>query len=131
MQISRIYDISSKQDSLEFALSGVLSEWLFAVGFWRNFNVAHGTMFDQFEEDKADSTVAQPKRQFLSARQPRNAGSLYRASKVEYGVTLDSRRASTASGMVQSHRLIRIELTKITSLRSNTFAPSQRNMTLS
>ncbi|WP_321867849.1 hypothetical protein [Paraburkholderia tropica] len=60
MQISRVTN-SSLGSSLssvpEFEMSGVLSEWLFAVGFWRNFNAAHGTMFDQFEEDEADETV--------------------------------------------------------------------------
>jgi hypothetical protein len=60
MQISRVTN-SSLGSSLssvpEFEMSGVLSEWLFAVGFWRNFNATHGTMFDQFEEDDADETV--------------------------------------------------------------------------
>jgi hypothetical protein len=38
-------------------LSGLLSEWLFSSKFWSNFNAEHGTMFDQFEEDVADTSV--------------------------------------------------------------------------
>ena len=60
MQVSRITDSSSDTNSCspqEFEMSGVLSEWLFAIGFWRKFNAAHGTMFDQFEEDDADETI--------------------------------------------------------------------------
>ncbi|QNB11815.1 hypothetical protein G5S35_09665 [Paraburkholderia tropica] len=44
-------------EGAEFRLSGALSEWLFATGFWRDFNAAHGTMFDQFEEDEAGQDV--------------------------------------------------------------------------
>jgi hypothetical protein len=44
-------------EGAEFRLSGVLSEWLFATHFWRDFNASHGTMFDQFEEDEAGQDV--------------------------------------------------------------------------
>ena len=38
-------------------LSGLLSEWLFATGFWSEVNAICGTMFDQYEEDSASSEV--------------------------------------------------------------------------
>src|ERR1700761_7917904 len=60
MQISRITNMSLDESSsspVQFEMSGVLSEWLFSTGFWRKFNAENGTMFDQFEEDKADATV--------------------------------------------------------------------------
>lgn len=60
MQISRITNLSldgSSSNSPEFEMSGVLSEWLFSIGFWRKFNSENGTMFDQFEEDEADASV--------------------------------------------------------------------------
>ena len=60
MQISKILRVSSEQSSdasVAFQLSGVLSEWLFAIRFWREFNTAHGTMFDQFEEDEVDASI--------------------------------------------------------------------------
>lgn len=41
----------------QLRLSGLASEWLFSSGFWSNFNAAHGTMFDQYEEDVADVPV--------------------------------------------------------------------------
>ncbi|WP_395069518.1 hypothetical protein [Paraburkholderia silvatlantica] len=62
MQISKITDLSfneSLSDASEFKMSGFLSEWLFSIGFWRAFNSEHGTMFDQFEEDEAETTVVQ------------------------------------------------------------------------
>lgn len=45
-------------EGAEFRLSGVLSEWLFATHFWRDFNSSQGTMFDQFEEDEVGQDVA-------------------------------------------------------------------------
>jgi hypothetical protein len=60
MQISKITDLSLDDGSLNspaFEMSGVLSEWLFSIGFWREFNSEHGTMFDQFEEDEASTIV--------------------------------------------------------------------------
>ncbi|WP_322094914.1 hypothetical protein [Paraburkholderia bannensis] len=60
MQISRITNLSldgSSPNSPEFEMSGVLSEWLFSIDFWRKFNSENGTMFDQFEEDEADVSV--------------------------------------------------------------------------
>jgi hypothetical protein len=60
MQISRITNLSldgNSSNSPEFEMSGVLSEWLFSIDFWRKFNSENGTMFDQFEEDEADSSV--------------------------------------------------------------------------
>jgi hypothetical protein len=60
MQISKIFSVQTEQYSgpfVEFQLSGVLSEWLFATNFWREFNAGHGTMFDQFEGDEVDATI--------------------------------------------------------------------------
>ncbi|WP_321818204.1 MULTISPECIES: hypothetical protein [unclassified Paraburkholderia] len=45
------------EGAVALRLSGPLSEWLFSLRFWSDFNAKHGTMFDQFEEDEADVTV--------------------------------------------------------------------------
>ncbi|WP_347557347.1 hypothetical protein [Robbsia sp. KACC 23696] len=60
MQVSKIFAVPTEQHSgrpVEFELSGILSEWLFATNFWREFNAGHGTMFDQFEEDEVDAAI--------------------------------------------------------------------------
>lgn len=49
--------VSMDDGAVALRLSGPLSEWLFSSKFWSDFNVRHGTMFDQFEEDEADVTV--------------------------------------------------------------------------
>ncbi|WP_233833533.1 hypothetical protein [Paraburkholderia sp. ZP32-5] len=46
-----------EDNSKTLRLSGALSEWLFATGFWSEVNAVCGTMFDQYEEDMADSGV--------------------------------------------------------------------------
>ncbi|WP_313701071.1 hypothetical protein [Achromobacter sp.] len=38
----------------KLTLSGLVSEWLFSSGFWKNINAIQGTIFDQYEEDEAD-----------------------------------------------------------------------------
>jgi filamentous hemagglutinin len=45
-------------DLIGAAVSGKrVSEWLFSLRFWSDFNAKHGTMFDQFEEDEADLVI--------------------------------------------------------------------------
>ncbi|WP_159463106.1 hypothetical protein [Caballeronia ptereochthonis] len=88
MQVSKVYRVSldgSSSDSSVFELSGNLSEWLFSVGFWRSFNLRHGTMFDQFEEDEADTkTVSAVATAFanlirsIEAKQPETIQFVYR-----------------------------------------------------
>jgi hypothetical protein len=46
------------QDVPQIYLTGELSEWLFVSRFWGEFNVANGTMFDQFEEDEVSADIA-------------------------------------------------------------------------
>ncbi|MNT81347.1 hypothetical protein D3C72_2209370 [compost metagenome] len=38
----------------KLTLSGLVSEWLFSSGFWKNINAIQGTIFDQYEEDEVD-----------------------------------------------------------------------------
>ena len=38
----------------KLTLSGLVSEWLFSSGFWKNINSIQGTIFDQYEEDEVD-----------------------------------------------------------------------------
>ena len=49
--------VSIDEGAVELRLSGPLSEWLFSLRFWSDFNAKHGTMFDQFEEDEASVVV--------------------------------------------------------------------------
>lgn len=49
--------VSIDEGAVALRLSGPLSEWLFSLRFWFDFNAKHGTMFDQFEEDEADVGV--------------------------------------------------------------------------
>lgn len=60
MKASKIIGIPSDfqtGEEVEFQLTGVLSEWLFATRFWQSFNTTHSTMFDQFEEDEVTADV--------------------------------------------------------------------------
>jgi hypothetical protein len=61
MQISRIYlsedEMMPDKSDMVFALSGVVSEWLFASMFWSEFNEKNGTIFDIYEEDDASPMV--------------------------------------------------------------------------
>ncbi|EKS9797883.1 MULTISPECIES: hypothetical protein [Burkholderia] len=38
-------------------MDGIASEWLFVSKFWQRTNALLGTMFDQFEEEAAESTT--------------------------------------------------------------------------
>lgn len=59
MKASRFAGFSADFQSVaELQLTGALSEWLFATHFWQEFNAAHGTMFDQFEEDEVSRAMA-------------------------------------------------------------------------
>lgn len=40
-----------------FSATEELSEWLFAEGFWGEVNSSFGSIFDQFEDDVADTNV--------------------------------------------------------------------------
>ncbi|MGN3967511.1 hypothetical protein ACS0ZG_37680 [Burkholderia gladioli] len=52
--------VSLGSGEAEFRLSGELSEWLFSSSseyFWSKFNDAHGTLFDQFEDEIVDPSI--------------------------------------------------------------------------
>ncbi|MEM5342292.1 hypothetical protein [Paraburkholderia azotifigens] len=57
MKESSVSVTSDSGHSQTLRLSGLLSEWLFATGFWSEVNATCGTMFDQYEEDLADTEV--------------------------------------------------------------------------
>jgi len=56
LQASRFYIAGNSAEPV-FILDGAVSEWLFASGFWNRINNSLGTMFGQFEENEAESTV--------------------------------------------------------------------------
>ena len=60
--------VSVNEGMSQLHLSGLLSEWLFSSGFWSDFNVKHGTMFDQFEEDEANVPIVEAIIEALSKR---------------------------------------------------------------
>lgn len=51
-----------------FRLSGLSSEWLFSSMFWQDINAKAGTMFDQYEEDEVDVSVAMGVAEALAER---------------------------------------------------------------
>ncbi|WP_224010645.1 hypothetical protein [Paraburkholderia tropica] len=57
MKESTVSVIVDDGTSQTLRLSGVLSEWLFASGFWSEVNEICGTMFDQYEEDEASPDI--------------------------------------------------------------------------
>jgi hypothetical protein len=62
MQESQIWVVHSdlpESRSSTFRLSGLLSEWLFATRFWVEINEKCGTMFDQYEDDEAATSIVE------------------------------------------------------------------------
>jgi hypothetical protein len=57
LQPSRFYTAGGVIAEPIYILDGVVSEWLFASGIRERIHSLLGTMFDQFEEDEAESTV--------------------------------------------------------------------------